>query len=730
MNSHKLVIAGILACACISLAIACGPDFPWQLLNDRSATLKGTPANGFAYEAMHLAARPKDRLKGIETDPFATDEEKYKQLVAVETDGLSSEQAETIRRMRKADDGDVAFERGTTLPAALRLYTAGAVDFRRSDMAGAAARFEAILRLSDNDRLARSVWASYMLGRIHGLTGDVDQAAASFRQTRALAIDGEPDPLGLAVASYGEEAKLHFARARHYLVDDALPAESAAAYGAEIASAVALYAEQAARGSRGGIDSLRIVAEQNLGAPAKLAAAVADPLVQRLLVAYVLARVDDIGEQVAAPAPGKTELKLTPNPLLVTLVDAIERQGQDRQPGADRLAALAYRLGRYDLARHLADKAPSPLASWVKAKLALQRGDLALAASFYAEASKGFPDASDAPSLDPGNTRLLVGEAGVLALAQGEYVDALDRLYPVAGTYWGDVAHIADRVVTVDELKRFVDAKVPPPSVSDRNNGIVDNDERPWPVADPAAGLRDLLARRLVREGRYHDAVAYFRDPKEAKHVGDYAQALTTAGAGGSNIDRARGWYVAGLLARRSGMEMMGAEARPDFFVYGGGFDGGLGQDRVDGPFITEGERERFAASPAKPDLRYHYRYLAVDQLVHAADLLPPRSQAFAAVLCTATGWMLRTPGAGERADDLYKRYVKEGPLVGWAAHFGRRCPEPDFAAAEHFTRTRYLRLAQRFVSHYRWPLVFGFIVLVGGALAWRVRRRVVPPAA
>jgi hypothetical protein len=128
--------------------------------------------------------------------------------------------------------------------------------------------------------------------------------------------------------------------------------------------------------------------------------------------------------------------------------------------------------------------------------------------------------------------------------------------------------------------------------------------------------------------------------------------------------------------------------------------------------------------------LRYHYRYLAVDQLVHAADLLPPRSQAFAAVLCTATGWMLSTPGAAERADNLYKRYVMEGPLVAWAVHFGRRCPEPDFAAAEHFTRTWYLHLAQRLVGHHRLPLVLGLVVLIGGPLAWRLRRRVRPPPA
>src|SRR6202042_1639090 len=137
--------------------------------------------------------------------------------------------------------------------------------------------------------------------------------------------------------------------------------------------------------------------------------------------------------------------------------------------------------------------------------------------------------------------------------------------------------------------------------------------------------------------------------------------------------------FAAAALARESGMEMTGTETAPDYFANDGPFDFGIGQPKLEGRFITDGEKQRFEASAAIPDQRFHYRYIAVDQVEQAADLLPPRSQAFAAVLCAATGWMLDTHGAEEQVQNLYARYGQEGPYVPWAENFGRDCPEPDF---------------------------------------------------
>ena len=103
-------------------------------------------------------------------------------------------------------------------------------------------------------------------------------------------MKGAPDPLGLAVASYGEEARLHLTRAASFVTGPPikLPKERWDAYCAETAMAVKLYAEQAAHGSESGVNSLRTVAGRLMGAPNLVKASIGDPTVQRLLVAYAL----------------------------------------------------------------------------------------------------------------------------------------------------------------------------------------------------------------------------------------------------------------------------------------------------------------------------------------------------------------------------------------------------------------------------------------------------------
>src|SRR5712692_5633139 len=472
MYGRRLAIAIVCFALSVPIALACGPDFPWQLLSNRAGTLRETPKNSFAFEAAHLVAPPKDKLKAVEND-FTSSDSLAVERSKAESEGLSGQQAGLVQSIRMQTSGDVAFQEGAALPLSVRLYTAGAVDFRRGNLSTATQRFQAILKLPTNDQSPRATWAAYMVGQTYARAGEVDKAAAAFQLTRILAIGGAPDPLGLAVASYGEEARLHLARAASYLTGpgSTLPAERRDDYRREIAAAVILYAEQAARGSVSGVNSLRTIAQQLLQPDPRhcsqtdcLNASIGDSTVQRLVVAYALARLEDMpayGEPIDA---GRQFHRVEPNGPVRNLLWAMTKGSRvEHVAGADRLAALAYGSGEYDLARQLADKTTGPLASWVRAKLALQQGDLKRAAAFYAEASKAFPPAGEPPVLDDGNVKLLTGESAVLALARGEYVDALDYLYPVAGVYWGDVAYIAERVLTTDELKHLVDAHVPAP---------------------------------------------------------------------------------------------------------------------------------------------------------------------------------------------------------------------------------------------------------------------------
>ncbi|MFT8777849.1 MAG: hypothetical protein ABF893_14535, partial [Gluconacetobacter liquefaciens] len=61
IRRHALAFA-LSSAAGISLVLACGMDFPNQLLDDREGTLKSTPATSFAYEASHLVV-PDDALR-------------------------------------------------------------------------------------------------------------------------------------------------------------------------------------------------------------------------------------------------------------------------------------------------------------------------------------------------------------------------------------------------------------------------------------------------------------------------------------------------------------------------------------------------------------------------------------------------------------------------------------------------------------------------------------------
>jgi hypothetical protein len=877
LNRKTIALGGGVALLAGAVIVhACGPFFPLQLLDNRAGTLSGTPNNSFAYEASHLVT-PADHLQAPEAASVPAGQQPVDPAQAVLA-GLSPEQIATLAAMAKAADGDAAYAMGAGVPEAQRLYAAADVDFghalavctstasaasdapaseanataanaaasssppaidaastadtlrsacapREPLLSRAATRLDAILALPGSTGAPRAVAAATELAaiaqaRADNCTGDTCAALtaalpAAYAKPRTLAANGAPDPEGLAVASFGDEALtfLHNKESgkqcdyRSFL--NSTPC-AAAIVPANLKQAINLYAQQAARGGNSGLQSMRFIAAWTLADKARVASLIDDPVAQRLLVAYALAREGDIVKDQPASAfeyyggydnsygttgyadAARGDKGIKSNPALVSLVEAIQQRGIDHVAGADRLAALAYRVGRYDFASALVAREHSALASWVTAKLALRRGDTAAALQAYAQASKGFP-VSDS-SVEPAGAQLIKGEQAVLTLSRGQYVEALGYLFDAASrrdnaggyddsvsdvAYGSDMAYIAERVLTTDELKHFVDSRVPASALPPTPSPDAGADAYYALHQTTADTLRYLLARRLVRDGRIDEALPYFPaddDPRYStfsweggqttrkqlqlrKLARDYAAALDEAQHAWTRTNRARGWFDAATLAKQSGMELMGYEQGPDFHDIDGAFAGGSGRSgvisaRVDrasdagaasaaavpdtpaaraqvdlaGPFVTADEKHRYAASESKPLTRFHYREIAADYIVKAADGLPPRSQAFAAVLCRGTDWMHNDDPA--RARGFYQRYVKEGAYVDFGGPFGTLCPEPDFQSAATFTYTQAWQNVKRDAGRNKKRVaLIGLLIAAGviGVGVWRYRRGKAP---
>ncbi|WP_409318208.1 hypothetical protein [Pseudomonas sp. KCJK9016] len=694
---------------CLSLALplgsalACGPDFPMRLLDDRGQSLAELPEGNFRFEISRLgkAVAGLKNVTAVTYNPDATygepndpadQREKAEQL------GLSAEQQALVKRLRSLTDARQAEEQGASLPTELRLYVAGAVAFGAGDHQLAVEYFRQLLALPAEQRPLRSTWAAYSLGRaffaMSSEAGDaldaLENAIEAFRQTRQLSIDGFSDPLELGVASLGEEARA---------------LRTAGSWD----KAVELYAAQNLHGSEVGYTSLKLLMNDLAEEPEdRLEKLLRGKAVQQLVTASLISR---IGWSFGDEPPNQKKL-----------IKALQDSTRGSLDNADRLAAMNYQQGDYASARAFLEHAgDSGLAWWLRAKLAVRDGDKNAAAAAYAKAAQAFPQDESWGERRTADWNLetlqpkcrVEGESAILALQRGEYLQAFDQLYRSKAIYWFDAATVAERVLTLDELKQYVDAKVPaPPALSqqDRDNYV------PLPVA---ASLRNLLGRRLLREGRYEEAVGYFDNAGLQNKARLYGEQRMQADSAWWPTKRASALFNAAWTAREWGMDILGYEMAPDYATFGGNYSLETTELKV-GPLVSEAEVQRQKASEAQPDERYHYRFVATALASRAADNLPHTSQAFAAVLCTAAGFN----SSVQEQKALYQRYVKEGPYMGWGGYFGQQCPYPDFANADKRYVTQVVDAVRGVLRPYKRAVQIGAVVGVTAIALVIITRR------
>jgi hypothetical protein len=607
----------------------------------------------------------------------------------------ASQQHEAARKFIEETDAKTTGPLPEEFPSEFADYHRGAFAYRRGQEHWSEARtaWEGLLKRPEQERHDRTVWAAFMLGKMALKAGDFGAAATWFERTRELARAGFADSMGMAADSYGWEGRSewkqnHPAKAAEFfltqlalgdetavislkaLVPDRDPIEGMLNYGPE-SEEISKWSEQQKR-------------ENEARARVGLKTAARDPWLRRLVTAHILATASthDLFSEDSGIKPVNR---------CARWLATIREEKLGAVDDAEYLGWVAYNNGDYKDAAHWLElaKADAPAACWLRAKLQRRAGKLNDAAQSMAKAWEGvhrkgvytgwagstgaaegeYGSGGEGPSWTFDQSAS--GDLGALRLSRGDFVQAFDTFRK--GGLWNDAAFVGERVLTTNELKKYVDEQGAGESPDEKGD---------------IGKLRYLLGRRLVREDRYEEAAQYLRPPYN-KILQKYVSALQE----GANEklpkeQRARAWFTAAWLARYDGMELMGTEGAPDVFVEGGSFElADLAKQRRTGTYQTvrydskgeaktitspivlkptKEELQRLAQNKISPDLRFHYRVIAGELAIRAAKFLPDNTEELADVVNAAGLWVK------DRDEKIANRYFQILDQRGAKTEIGR----------------------------------------------------------
>ena len=564
------------------------------------------------------------------------------------------------------EDGAQLCDELLALPAAERKHLTAVAHFRRARL-----RLDLLDRtVKDDAALRRSLAA---------IRGDLEAVGAAVKA-------GHPDVGGVVFAAQGWLAHLRCA---------VLPLPRLRALGeADLGLALRIYLEQRRLGEPTADDSI-VKLLRTAAAQEDFAECARDPELRRLLTAFLSGG--------AIPDMGAASFDLDGLAGRAgTWLAALREAKVDFSTDAVRLAALAYRVGDWDgCARTLRDApAQDPLAVLLRARLALRAGRPAEASrtleTLLAPQAKRFTlgdyFVGDFLDEDPAaRAKVLDGvriyayrfaesdpvaaqlakarsELATLLLAQGRYREALGHFYRTGQLK--DAAYIAECVLTIEELKAYVDREWPedPPAGKPRSKPIgaqPDDESAECTPLPPAQEIRQLLARRLFRADRAVEALPYY--PAETRPAfAHYLELLTRASnPARAKRDRADAYWRAALVLRELGDVTQFCEFGPDWSSAGDYSDedkddkprhwydaGGLPRARVQpigdeaesllappGPEEQARVQAWIAANLAHPDRAHRSARYAVARLAgQAAELLPDDDVAGSRILQFAGG--------------------------------------------------------------------------------------------
>ncbi len=205
--------------------------------------------------------------------------------------------------------------------------------------------------------------------------------------------------------------------------------------------------------------------------------------------------------------------------------------------------------------------------------------------------------------------------AGLIWLKQGVPDKALERW--MQGGTPEDIGLIAEQVFTIPELIAFC-KKHAPEGAEDEfyiwSCQCVENDKILYPVmignAEAKFVIRNILARRLMREKRYADAKEWFTG-RETRRIADRFFRLKERSENKSLSadDRLEATLSLAALIRSSGDRLFGTYLEPDNLICNGEY-----------PCEWGGSLDHIRLN--KPDMpRFHYRWIAAEYYRTAANM-------------------------------------------------------------------------------------------------------------
>ncbi len=688
-----LPLSALLAVVGFPAVRACGPNFPNFLLEDADRSALVAPEARFddELERMHLVTTAH-RAQPTPNHPQQTLETELADLrAALQKSGMPQPECEDIIGRHSAErqkivpipvsDPGVSADKSpfapgdafvlwpdparisrlesvspqvvAGLPGEFADYFRGSIAWHRGDVPTARNDWLALLRRPALERPFKSTWAAFMLGKSWE-EDDRAQAIAYFRSVRELAGQGFADSSGLAAASLGWEARLHWRDGRFTEATD-------------------LYLEQAAAGDRIAYLSLRFVGSEALNRGNEVLKPMArHPRAQRVVTAYVISGgfrkppididgpVKDAAIRILEKASAKVPGLPTPTPAwhhfrepVLLWLDAVEKAGVIDVDSADQLALAAYQAGQMEVARRWLDRAPRTAAArWLQAKLLLRDGKVDEAAALLASVARLFPveppmsSRTNAPSKSRLIDNLYVNagqfldyqtvsvaeqtraETGLFQLSRRQYTEALDALLHSSPDYWMDAAYVAERVLKLDELQVYVDRHWP--AVATQAKLKTQDRDTGSPARDTTTSerIRYLLGRRLARLHRFDEARVYF--PENLLPVYDQLAAgwRDSRKTDSPMAGRAGNLLQAAQVTRQYGLELIGTEVEPDWRIHEGNFQEGVtvaARERMQSSnhlaAATE-EIERAHSHGVEPDVRWHYRQQAAVLAWEAGQLL------------------------------------------------------------------------------------------------------------